>query len=135
MKYNSQVPPPALFPFYPQNSYLLFSAEPLTTGEFSQQVQIPPNIVGSGDVRLRFQVDFSAAPGAFEINIMECDTDTQGSAEYAEVPVAGVINAINAGSATQATVDLAPFQGQFVCLYVRTQPANAVTCTARVTRR
>jgi hypothetical protein len=135
MKYNSQVPPPALFPFYPQNSYLLFNAESLTTGEFSQQVAIPPNIEGGATTGIRLQVDFSAAPGAFEIDIMECDTDTQGAAEYAQVPVAGSITVVNANSTTQATVDLLPFQGQFLCLYVRTQPANAVTCTVRATRR
>lgn len=135
MQYNSQVPPPSLFPFYPSNSFLLFNAETLTTGEFSQQVHLPPNPVGSADVRVRLQIDFSAAPGAFEIDVMECDTDTQGTAEYAQVPVAGAITVVNTGSTTQATLDLSPFQGQFLLLYVKTKPANAVTCTARVTRR
>jgi hypothetical protein len=135
MVYNSQVPPPALFPFYPQNSFLLFNAEALVTGEFSQQVSLPPNPVGSADVRVRLQIDFSAAPGAFEIYVMECDTDTQGATEYALVPVGGDLTAVNPGSVTQVTVDLAPFQGQFLCLYVKAKPANAVTCTARVTRR
>lgn len=133
--YNTQVPPPALFPFYPQNEFLLFNNEALVAGEFSQQVHIPPNPAGAANVALRFTIDFSAAPGAFEIDIMEDDTDLQGAAHYAEVPLAGVINAINANSTTQATVDLSPFQGQFVTLYVRTAPANPVTCTARVARR
>lgn len=135
MIYNSQVPPPALFPFYPENTYLLFNAEALTTGEFSQQVHIPPNPVGGAQAGIRLQIDFSAAPGAFELYVMECDDDTQGAAEYAQVPVGGDITAVNPGSATQATTDLLPFQGQFLCLYVKTQPGNAVTCTARATRR
>jgi xanthine dehydrogenase iron-sulfur cluster and FAD-binding subunit A len=135
MQYNSQVPPPALFPFFPSNTFLLFNAEALTTGEFSQQVHIPPSPTAQAQAGIRITIDFSAAPGAFEIDIMEDDTDLEGAAHYAQVPVAGVINAPNAGSATQATVDLLPFQGQFLCLYVKTQPANAVTCTARATRR
>ncbi len=132
--YNAQTPPPALFPFYPQNTFPLFNGDALADGQFSQQVQLPPNAVGGADVRVRIVLDFSAAPGAFEIWIMESDSDPN-SAEYAQVPLAGVINALNAGSATQATVDLAPFQGQFLCLYVKTKPANAVTLTARATRR
>src|SRR5208282_3341390 len=120
---------------YPMNTFPLFNGEALISGEFSERVHLPPAPIGSADVRIRLQIDFSGAPGAFEIDVMECDTDTQGSAEYAEIPVAGVITTVNSGSATQATLDLAPFQGQFLCLYVRTQPANSVTCTARATRR
>jgi hypothetical protein len=134
--YNAQNPPPALFPFYPQNEFLLFNAEALVAGEFSQQVHIPPNPVGGANVALRFTIDFSAAPGNFEIDVMEDDTDLQGAAHYAEVPVAGVINATNVVGGTQATLDLNPFQGQFVTLYVRTAPSNGgITCTARVARR
>ena len=132
--YNTQVPPPALFNSYPMNQLALFNKDTLQTGQFSQQVSIPPSPLGSADARVRIQIDFSAAPGAFEIDIMESDTDPN-AAEYAQVPVAGSITVTNGGSATQATVDLAPFQGQFLCLFVKTQPANSVTCTAIATRR
>ena len=132
---NSQTPPPALFPFYPQNVYKLFDGEAVTTGEYSQQLAVPPGPVGSSPVTLRFTIDFSAAPGAFEIWIMESDNDAGGTGEYAQIPVAGVITAVNSGSTTQATVDLSPFIGSFLCLYVKTQPANAVNVTARVARR
>jgi len=132
---NANIAPPALLPFYPQNVYLLFNNEALTTGEYSQQVAVPPPPVGNAPVTLRFTIDFSAAPGAFEIDILESDNDAGGTGEYAQIPTAGSITATNPGSTTQATVDLSPFIGQFVCLYVKTQPANAVTVTARVARR
>lgn len=133
--YGTQQPAPALFTSYPMNTFPLFNAEALVSGTYSERVQLPPAPLGSADVRMRITIDFSAAPGAFEIWVMEDDTALLGAAHYAQVPVNGVINALNTGSTTQATLDLTPFQGQFLCLYVKTQPANAVTCTARATRR
>lgn len=131
--YGNQVPPPSLFPNYPSNQIAVHTAETVLTGQFSQQVQIAANPSAGSSRGIRVVLDFSAAPGAFECDIMESDTDPN-SAEYAEVPVGGSITAVNPGSTKQATSDLIPFLGQFCCLYWKTQPANAVTVTARITR-
>jgi hypothetical protein len=126
--YNTQVPPPALFSNYPQNTFPLFNGEVVLAGQFSQQVHIPPNPTGSADRRARFVITFDADPGAFEFDIMESDDDLgQGTNGYTEVPVSAVINALNPGSPGGvfiATVDLEVFQGQFCLLYCRTAPAN-----------
>lgn len=40
--YNAQNPPPALFPFPPGHRFLVFNAEALVTGKFSQQLAPAP---------------------------------------------------------------------------------------------
>jgi hypothetical protein len=133
--YGSLLNPPAL---YQGDSYLAFNAEAVVTGEFSQQIALPVN-QPSGSKGIRVVIDFSAAPGAFEIDVMESDADQEGSAGYTQVPTGGSLT--NAGltagpngAGTRVTTDLIPVAGQMCCLYVKTQPANAVTCKARVTR-
>lgn len=135
--YNTQSPPPALFPFGPGNRQLVFNAEALTTGEYSQQIVLPTGPV-AGAREVRIEIDFSANPGVFEIDVMESDSDFEnGKAEYQQVPTGGQINTVTAGpngANTHQSTDLIQISGQFMCLYVRMQPANAVTCTARITR-
>lgn len=134
MQYNTQVPPPALFPFAPGNQFLLFNAETVKAGYYSQQVHIPaPAGTSQRGVRLIF--DHSAAPGNFEYLIVEDDIDTAGASHYAQVPTGGDVTALNSGSATQATVDLLPFQGQFLSVYIKTAPSNSnIKLTVTATR-
>lgn len=135
MKYNTQVPPPALFPYPPGNKFRVFDGEAVVAGEYSQQVCIPAAPGGTAQRGLRVVFDFNAAPGTFEFLLMEADSDVDGATEYAQVPSGGDVTAVNAGSATQATVDLLPFQGQFFCVYVKTAPTNSnITVIARVAR-
>ena len=132
--YNTQSPPPFLGRDFPLNNYLVFSKDTLTTGEFSQQLQIPR---GLATAALRIEIDFSANPGTFEIDIMEADTDTSGALEYQQVPTGGSITTVVAGpngASTHQSVDLAAISGQFVCLYVKTATQNVCTCTARISR-
>jgi hypothetical protein len=132
--YNSQLPPPFLGRDFPLNNFLVFKAETLLTGEFSQQLQIPTGLSAKG---VRVELDFSANPGAYEIDVMEADTDLNGPQEYQQVPSGGQLNTVTVGpngANTHQSSDLIPVAGQFVCLYVRTAPANAVTATARISR-
>lgn len=134
--YNSQYPPPFLAYEFPLNTFLVFNAEALAINEFSQQVQLPIGPV-SGQKGIRVEIDFSANPGVFEIDVMEADNDLAGELEYQEVPSGGQINTVTAGpngASTHASTDLIPVAGQFVCLFVKTNPGNACTCTARITR-
>lgn len=135
--YNTQVPPPALFPFPPGNRFLVFNAEALTTGEFSQQVTLPTGPT-AGARGIRVEIDFSADPGAYELDIMESDSDFEnGADEYQTVPIAGIINTVTTGpngANTHQSSDLIPIAGQFCSIYVAAAPANPVTATVRISR-
>lgn len=134
--YGTQTPPPSLGFNYPLNQVSVFQAETLIDGEFSERVCIPLGPT-SGVRGIRIEGDFSANPGAFEIDVMECDDDSLGKNEYQQVPTGGVINTVTTGANganTHFSTNLIPIAGQFACLYVKTHPANAVTCTARITR-
>lgn len=108
---------------------VLWSAEAPATGTTSLAVALflDPNIGNAA--KLSVEVSFSAAPGAFEIDIQDADTDVD--AAYIAIPNA-IINAVNAGNF--ARFELSPFVGRFVRLLMKTQPANAVNTTAKVTR-
>lgn len=130
--YNAQVPPPALFPFYPGNKFKLFNAEALTADTYSQQIHIVPKPTAPTTVSL--VLDFSAAPGTFEIDIQEDDSDTAASAaHYHQIPSGGVMNTLNSGSATQCTLELTNFVGQFLAAYVKTAPSNGSSVLATLT--
>jgi hypothetical protein len=136
--YNTQSPPPALFPFPPNHFFLVFNADTLATSEYSQQVALPPGPT-AGARGIRVQIDFSADPGAIEIYVMEGDNDVAGAGDYDQVPnggdlVYGNITSGPNGANTRLSTDLIPIAGQFTCLFVKTKPTNAVTCSARISR-
>ena len=136
--YGTQTSVPALFPFPPENSFLVFNVDTLVTGEYSQQVSLPPGPT-AGARGIRVQIDFSADPGACEFYVMEGDNDAAGSADYDLVPsggdlVYGNITTGPKGVNTRLSTDLIAIAGQFTCLFVKTKATNAVTCTARITR-
>ena len=88
MKYGTQLTAPALFPFPPNNSFLVFNAEALTAGEYSQQVALPPG--PTSDVKgLRGVIDFNQNPGNVEIYVCEADNDATGSPLNWSSPVRG----------------------------------------------
>jgi hypothetical protein len=135
--YNTKSPPPSLSTWHPGNRELVFKLDTLTTGMFSQQVSVPSGPT-TGQRGIRVEIDFSVNPGAYEIDVMESDSDFEnGSTEYQQVPTGGALTTVTTGvngASTHQSSDLIPVAGQFVCLYVKTQPANACTCTARITR-
>jgi hypothetical protein len=123
---------------YQGDSFLVFNAEAVVAGEYSQQVALPVN-QPSGTKGVRVVIDASAAPGAGEFYVMEADNDAAGDSDYVQVPSGGdlafgsVTSGPN-GAGTRWTTDLIPVAGQNLCIYVKTKPSNAVTITARVTR-
>lgn len=125
--YNTLNPPPAL---YPSDIGLAFNAEKPASGSLSQQYAMP-SFQGESVGAVSVEVSFAAAPGAFEFDVYESDTDTQNN--YLPVPVAAVINAVSANNV--ARVDLAPFVGSFIAIKCVTQNANAVNATVKITRK
>jgi hypothetical protein len=121
------LPPTAL---YPGDSALAFNAEKPNSGVMSQAFAISPS-PGAQAPSVSIEVDFAAAPGAFEFDIYESDTDV--STKYIGVPAAMIINSVNASN--HAKVDLAPFLGTFIAILSKIQNANAVNATVKITRR
>lgn len=119
-------PPSAL---YQGDTGLAFSAEQPVTGQASQRFAVaygPENV----PAKVCVEVFFAAAPGAFEFDIQEADTDSDIS--YVTIAGVGVINAVNANNS--ARVDLSPFTGKFIRILSKTQNANAVNATVRISR-
>jgi hypothetical protein len=138
-------PPPFLGLGYPLGQFYAFDEESVVTNEFSERVGVP--LLPTGGARgIRIEGDFSANPGAFEFDIMESDVDISvlpgdidvgGAPGYQQVPTAGSITTVTTGvngASTHFGTDLIPFAGQFCCIFVKTQPGNAVTVTLRITR-
>lgn len=120
--------PPAL---YQGDSVLVFNAESPTTNEMSQEVAIGQFQGAGSPAAIAIELSFSGAPGAFSYVIQESDTDV--AADFVAVPVASVINAVNANNF--ARVDLSPFLGGFVAIFVSAQTANPVTATCKIIRK
>lgn len=134
MQYNTLTPPPALFPAPPDNSFVVWNAEPqLVAGKFSQQVSIPPNLSGSASRGIRVTLIFSAAPGTFEIDVLSADRDASTD-DYVQSAASSSITAVTTPSAVRAVIELTNFEGQFALLYCKTPLQNNVTTTARITR-
>lgn len=114
----------------------VWNAEALTTGEFSQAL----NLAGGGNTDtaggefVRVSIVFSGAPGAFTIEIQTSDTDTPNS--YTNEPFGGATpgQITTVGANNSVSVSLEPIVARFIRLYCVTQPANAVTATATIMR-
>ena len=126
--YNTLNPPTAL---YPGDSGLAFTAEQPPSGTLSQQFAIAPGQSGEEPI-IGVEVQFSGAPGAFEFDVYESDVDAQ--AGYLPCPTAVSITTVDA-TKFKARADIATFVGSFIAIYCKTQNANAVNATVRITRR
>lgn len=73
------------------------------------------------------EVQFSGAPGAFEVDVMGSESDTQGS--YVKLGSITTVNASNYGRFDNVT----SFYPKFVALSMASL-ANGVTVTAKLTR-
>jgi hypothetical protein len=130
---------PALFPFPPGHTFLVFSAEAVIAAETSQQVALPPGPT-AGAKGVRLVIDHNAAPGNCEYYLAESDNDAAGVQDYNLVPIggdltqAGLVAGPN-GAGTRLITDQIPVAGQFVAVYVKTAPSNAnIKVTARISR-
>jgi hypothetical protein len=110
---------------------LVFNAEQPASATLSQQVALPPSPAG-GPPAISVTVIFAAAPGAFEFDVMESDTDI--AANFIPAPVGWQINSLSSGT-NEARSDLAPFMGIFAAVLCKTQNANNAVVSVRITRR
>jgi hypothetical protein len=110
----------------------LTGAGAMVTGAKSERVALFNSQHGNPQY-FSVEVAFSGAPGAFSIQVQTSDTDVDGDyvSEGFGGANPGLINAVNAGNA--ARVELLA-KAKFARLLIQTQPANAVNCTAKITR-
>ncbi len=111
---------------YPGDTTTVINAEQPATGTQSQQVAIAP---APNPAKLSVEVFFSAAPGAFEIDLQTSDDDV-ASHYVSNVQTITVVNANNV-----ARVEFPNIVALFALLKTVTQNANAVNCTAKITRQ
>lgn len=77
------------------------------------------------------EIRFSAAPGTFEIDIQEADTDADG---FYITPSAAAYTVSAVNATTQAArVDLSPTGGKFLRVFIKTL-TNAVNVSVKITR-
>ena len=105
----------------------VWSAETPSTSTASQQVALPPNPDG-GIYSISAEIQFSGAPGTFEVDLQTADTDTDHA--YVTVPGYGVINQVNANNWTRAEVSV---KAKFARLYLSAR-GNSVSMTASISR-
>jgi hypothetical protein len=77
------------------------------------------------------EIAFSAAPGTFEIDIQEADTNAD-AAFITPTNVAYTVTAVITAT-NRARVDLSPTGGKFIRVFVKTL-TNAVTTRCKITR-
>lgn len=107
------------------------AAEAILAGQSSIAVQIAQGTMGDPPPMICAEVHFSAAPGAFEVDIQEADTDAD--AFYINPSnTTYQITAVNA--ATQnARADFSPTGGKFMRVQLKTL-TNVVNCWVKLTR-
>lgn len=111
----------------------LFNNESIIAG----QASIPFTVVGSRAAgspapACSFELSFSAAPGAFELDIQEAAaTDADGFYATSSVGTTFQITAVNATTFI-AWADTIPIGGKFVRVFMKTL-TNAVKTTVKVT--
>lgn len=121
------VPPPVAI--YPGDSQTVFSAEQPVIPQASDRVHLALGPWENYPPSVSIEGFFSGAPGAFEIDIQDADTDAD--AFYQTVPSAGVISAVSTNNTFRA--ELVPIKGKFVRAYLKTR-TNGVNLTLRFFR-
>jgi hypothetical protein len=117
-------PPTAL---WPGEFAYLFNAESPAAPQASDRVAI-----GNKDMNypasISVEVQFSAAPGAFELDVQDADTDADA---YYQNVSGGQLTAVSA--AFTGRIELVPIKGRFLRVRLASLD-NAVQVTARVQR-
>lgn len=128
---STQPNPPSSL--YQGDSYLLWNNEAVTAGKASIEVAtVSGGKYDNYPAHLGFELQFSAAPGVFELDIQEADTDED--IFYQQVQQGGAGVAITTVSANNtARVDVVPVQGKFVRAFMKTL-TNVVNTTLKVSR-
>jgi hypothetical protein len=107
------------------------AGETLVSGAISIAVCLQPGFEGQPAPMVTVEGIFSAAPGSFEVDIQEADTEADA---FYILPSAAAYTVTAVNAATQAfRVDLSPTGGKFLRVYLKTL-TNAVKFTCKVTR-
>ena len=114
---------------YPGDTVAVWNAETVTTASASMQLCLSEPVDG-GDKSCSIEITFSGAPGAFAIDTQTADTDTNSA--YTTLGIAAQFTAVNSGN--YASFQLPELKCKFIRLVMTTQPGNAVTVTAKITR-
>jgi hypothetical protein len=112
---------------YPGASAVVWSAETPLVGTKSAAVCIA-RLCDNSVTSVSFEVKFSGAPGAYEIDIQEADTDED--AAYLSINNAVLTLSTN----NYARYDMSPMQGRFVRALMKIATANAVTLIGKFSR-
>lgn len=133
--YNATAPAcPTAACLYPGQSGLLFNAEQPAASTRSQQFLIPWSN-SQPTTNLSVECIWTSNPGTFNYQIQVADTDATGN--YVTIASAGTITSapqvVGSGNYV-ARVDLNPFRGTYVSLWVASATANAVNTTCRLSR-
>jgi hypothetical protein len=105
--------------------------ETILAGQASIAVNLQPGFEGMPPPMVTVELRFSGAPGAFEVDIQEADTDadafyiTPSNAAYTVTAVVAATGIFR--------VDLSPTGGKFMRLFMKTL-TNGVNCRAKITR-
>lgn len=117
----------------PGFAYAVWNAESPASGTKSQEVTIegPYGFSPSASI----DIQFSAAPGNFTIDVQEADFDVE--ADYVNITAAEITQTALGPSGTACRVDMANtgFKGRFLRLKMTSQPTNVVTTTATIRNR
>ena len=128
-------PNPCALVLLPGGKVILFNNTQPTTGARSQQVYVaptPPPSASATFVALEFS--FSGNPGALNYQVEDASTDLTGN--YVTIPSAGTLSSCpqSEGLAYTCRIELNPFMGRYLRVYVSTATQNAVNVTVSVTR-
>ncbi len=105
--------------------------EAVAVGEASAAACIDTGGVRTGPPSVGVELQFSGAPGAFEVDVQEADTDADA---FYVTPTNATYQITAVNAATQiARADLSPTGGKFIRLYVKAL-ANPVNLRAKLTR-
>jgi hypothetical protein len=113
---------------YPGDSSTVINAEQPVSGTASKQVALSQNQGGGAAQALSVSVNFSGAPGAFEIDLETADIDQ----DIYYVPNPATLTTVDANNTARG--EYPNIVALFARLRTKTQNANAVNCTAQITR-
>jgi len=126
---TTTVPTSPPFAIYPGDSVTVFNAETPAVGSASIQVALAATDAGAGTSGgLSLEVSFGGAPGVFEVDVQESDTDAD--AFYQQV-ASGSLIAVSANNTGR--IDMPTFNGRFARALLKSR-ANSVTITAKFSR-
>lgn len=113
---------------YQGDVVFLFNAETPSPPQASQAFAFVP-MPGIYSQSFAVELQFSGAPGAFEVDIQGADTDVD--AAYQTIPTGGTITVANANN--YARSEFVPIKSRFVRALLKSR-TNAVSSTIKLTR-